>query len=672
VVAVGGFALLQVAGSGTPGMSPGSSGGPGPSGGAKPSDAAPTDGDLAFDPMAGPEEIPPGPAVGEYTATAPVESDFIDSPWGSIPGNTWWVMLSDGRGRADAEAILAKLGDGDGATIAGHIEFINAWQLRIPAPLETDGYLAAYEFLGKLDGVAAVSPEAPHVLKGCADEVSQGDYAAESGAGGAYSLVGVDAAWAAWYASRLPKHMVHAAVVDTPISKAPSGRPYEFDNVSFDGDPATSTKPGKYDGFYHADGVMGIFAGDAGDGGIAGIASPLGGSLVMSHYDWTSWHNAAPGSEGGRLSASDTTSSFAPEMMDALAAVNAGATIVNLSVGPAKPGAQNAGESAMWREFATTMAARHPEVLFVVAAGNEASTLDGRNYGLAGIKAENVITVGNVDNANAKVIGRGGSNYLDPAAAAGDAEITIAAPGDQSVWGTGTSGKLMRTDNGTSSATPMVAATAALIRSVNPSLTAKQIKELIVAAGQSGPADLGGKTLSVDRAVRAAIDLQLLASRGKALTDEEIAAVQELCQIAITGDPAGEIAGKPGYQAWKINASLPVVPAPTVLTLTIKGGLRPTDWRKPVSSPADRVSWNQTAPPEGIRIVVTRQDIGFWRTYLLKGTAAASPTPGITTPPTPTPTPPPTPGSSYDCSNPPPSGTIAYVQWSLHCKPIGP
>ena len=133
------------------------------------------------------------------------------------------------------------------------------------------------------------------------------------------------------------------------------------------------------------------------------------------------------------------------------------------------------------------------------------------------------------------------------------------------MWGKGTSGTLMRTGNGTSSATPMVAATASLIRSLNPSLTAKQIKDLIVASAQDGPADLGGKTLAVDKAVRAAVDLQLLASRGKALTDQEISDVQDLCRITVTGDPGGEITGKPGYYALKVNASLPTLPAPTAI-----------------------------------------------------------------------------------------------------------
>lgn len=569
-----------------------------------------------------------------------------------------------------------------GAAVVGRIEAINAWQLRIPAPLDGDAFVLATDFLGEQEGVRAISPDVAWEEKGCADDLEDADYAKETGAEGAYSLVDAAGGWDAWYAARLPREVVHAAVVDTAITAAPAGRPYEFDDATFTSDPVADPAGGPYDGFTHADGVMGILAADQGDGGIAGIASPLGGSLVLSHYDWTR-SNATTTTitgDGRRIGGGRPT--FSTAMVDTLTAINAGATVINLSVGPTKPGVHNAGQSAMWRELARSMADAHPEVLFVVAAGNEAAGLDGRNYGLAGIRAPNVITVGNVTNANAKVTGSGGSNFLAPKATAADAEVTIAAPGDQSIWGTGDSGALMRTDNGTSSATPMVAATAALVRSLAPGLSAAEIKSLIVKAAQTGPADLGGKTLSVAAAIRDAVDQGRIARGEPPLSDEEIAAVRALCRIAVTGTPLGE-ADAAGNVRWAVAASLDVVPAPTALSLTIRGGLRPADWRKPIGDSSDLAAWELPVPPDGLPIVVTRLDIGFSVRRTLAGTPLATPEPAETetpAPPTdppaterPAPTPPParptpTPGGTYDCSNPPKKGTIKYVEWSLHCS----
>ncbi len=668
VVAVGGYALLQ-AGGGKPTTDGGTIAG----------------GDLGagvdFDPLARPADIPAGPDLGEISATPPSPGDLIDSPWGSISGNTWWVMLRDGRTEADAQALLDRFAGADQrGSIAGRLEFVNTYQLRIAAPLSGNDYLLALEWLGEQPEVAAVTPDTPQELKGCADELKQGVYAAEKGADGAYGMIGVDGAWSAWWASGLPKNMVHVAVVDSAVVKSPANRPYEFDTVTWDGDPMTTTTADpQLDGFQHVDGVMGQIAADRGDGGISGIASPLGSSLVMSHFDYErSYGDTTKLPSDAWYKRADGTSSFAPEMVDAMAAVESGATVVNLSLGPPKPGPQNAGESAIWRAFAEKMQKEHPKVLFVVAAGNEGAGLDGRNYGLAGISAPNVITVGNV--INTKEL-RTTSNRVDPKATAGDAEVTLAAPGHEAVWGTGASGTLKWSGGGTSTAAPMVTATAALLRSLDPSLTAAQLKERIVKAAGTGPSEVGGRILSTKQAVLDTVNAVRVTKGLKPLADADLDAIQQYCRITVTGDPGGEITGRKGFYAWKMNASLPTMKGPTAITLTIKD-LRPADWRKAVSKIDQRVTWSLTTPAAGLPVVITRQDNGFWLRYVLKGTATASPTPGPsgkptakpTAKPTPKPTrrPTPTPDSGYDCSNPPPNGTIAYVNWSLHCKPIAP
>ena len=54
---------------------------------------------------------------------------------------------------------------------------------------------------------------------------------------------------------------------------------------------------------------------------------------------------------------------------------------------------------------------------------------------------------------------------------------------------------------GTSAAAPQVAAAAALLLSLDPDLTAGEIKQILSDTARPGPAELGGKILAVDQAV---------------------------------------------------------------------------------------------------------------------------------------------------------------------------
>jgi subtilisin family serine protease len=73
------------------------------------------------------------------------------------------------------------------------------------------------------------------------------------------------------------------------------------------------------------------------------------------------------------------------------------------------------------------------------------------------------------------------------------------------------SGKIYNSSGGTSMAAPQVTAAAALIRSINPSLTAGEIKDILTKTGRNNiggkdaPADLGGVILAIDRAIDRAI-----------------------------------------------------------------------------------------------------------------------------------------------------------------------
>lgn len=321
--------------------------------------------------------------------------------------------------------------------------------------------------------------------------------------------------------------------------------------------------------------------------------------------------------------------------------------------------------ASIWKAFFARMAKDHPDVLFVYAAGNYAVPLDGNNYYPAGIPAANVITVGNVTTANARVAS-------SDTVAAGSGEITLAAPGEQAVWGKGADGTVRANYGGTSSATPMVSATAALIRAIDPDLTAAQIKALIVANAAPGDASVGGLTLRVDLAVRKAID----GARAKAglgpLTDAMIATGTALCQIAVTANLTGRLDQPVGTSQWTVRAALSSVLGPTAVVLVTNGGQAP-DAALPITASGGSGSWPVLVPQPGAAITVTRLDNGFWVWYTLRdrGAPIATPVPSSSVRPNATPqrSTAPTGGTGINCSKPP-SGFDPV--WALACGKTGP
>lgn len=613
-----------------------------------------------------------GPDLGDDTFEPVDEESVVPSPWGLVPNDRLWFLLPEGSTEADAAAVAERMQ----GTLGGRIEVADLWLVLIP-PQSPEGILFALEFAASIPGVDAIFPDVPLVpaADDCAAELGDPVYAGDNAE--PYAMIGVDEAWRTWFAAGVQKHPVHVGIVDTALTKSPTTKiAWEFDNVTWVGDPVTTpdyavdedTKKPTADGFNHADGVLGIVAGDRTDGGIAGIASPLGGNLLVSHADFT--HPPAVTTYDAdavyQRSGQAWTSTL---LLDVKRQVESGATIINLSVGTKTNDPTHAGTADMWRRFYEKMAKDHPEVLFVAAAGNNESLVDGHNSGPGGIAAPNVITVGSVQ-TNEEVTDY--SNQQDPSST--DGEVTLFAPGDQAVWGTGRNGKVQASGGGTSSATPMVTATAALIRSVNPKLTAAEIKQLIVETTY-GPdfAFDGQQILQVDRALRQAIDDVRVAQGKDPLTDGDL--VDAACTLDVAGHIEAMLAD-PVAAKWLVEAVLPGAEGPTGITLTAAGA-RPSNWRQAVTGPTQRATWTVLAPKGGIVITVTRLDSGFWKQFRLRDGLEASPTPAPTTKPTPKPTKKPKPtakpsSGGYDCSKPPPSGSIGYLNWSLHCKQIAP
>jgi hypothetical protein len=608
-----------------------------------------------------------GPDLGETWTTEPDPDTFLALDDGRLVApDQYLVMLGRSSTEADAQRVAASVE----GTIGGHIAYIGLWKVLVAPVTDVSAWAGRLAALAHQPGVLVAAPvaqetvqSAPDCAPALSDPVYAGDYSKP------YDMIGVKAAWQAFYASGLPVADVHVGIVDTELTRDPSGKiPWEFDDVTFANDPQTTPNPEPtLDGFHHADGILGILAGSGQNGGMAGVGSPLGSRLIVSQDAWNG--------QQSKWTARDGTTYTDEALIKTLRQIESGATIINGSWGALVAAQGNASGTAMWKAFLQQMAEEHPEVLFVFAAGNDDAQLDGNNYYPGGIAGDNVITVGNIANDGGRYLAQFGqnnsSNGIMPDS---EAEITLGAPGDQAVWGVGLDGQVQHANGGTSSATAMVTATTALIRSVDPTLTASQIKDMIARSADQGDPEVGGLTLRVDRALREAID----GARAKLkpalnpLTDADIAAATKYCQIDVTATLTERLTDPADSSRWQVQASIEHAPGKTALSLLVDGG-KPINWSQTVASASQTASWTLLVSKNGASIVVTRHDNGYWVKRRLIDTGDASPAPSLAPSLAPMPPPnPPEPEPTYDCSNPPQPGTLAYATWSLKCRSFSP
>lgn len=131
-------------------------------------------------------------------------------------------------------------------------------------------------------------------------------------------------------------------------------------------------------------------------------------------------------------------------------------------------------------------AANNADMLFVAAAGNDSSDIDGGGFYPAGYDVPNVVAVASTDNNDNL---SGFSNW-------GDEKVHIAAPGSFVV--STVPGNAYDTFSGTSMASPHVAGAAALLLSGNPDLTTAQLKSILMNTGDT-LSSLAGKTITEKR-----------------------------------------------------------------------------------------------------------------------------------------------------------------------------
>ncbi len=490
--------VITACGQGTPSSPPGSS----PAVPASSSAAPPT---------------PPAGRLGEANVAVPDPARVVATEgFGLVPVNQVVVVLADEMGPADAQALAATL---DGRVV-GQLDFLNAYQIETSGTTEAD--LAAA--LATARGTAGVSLAAPNQTIEPAAEpgeiwgtritpLTDPPYNA-GGNGDGYGMIGVQTAWDYIRGSGMDLDLVKVGVVDSGLwtgsNEFDGGTNIEFTDPSghladpekeksAPGGPMTDDVSGG-----HGSGVAGIIGADSDDGGPAGIASVLGDKLTISNTNlWgpeygQAWVPAEPNPDDPTVVTypGDGTYQYS-SLVAIMKQIKAGSTVINMSWGPGDPSKTDPDVPKLFRAFYERMAREHPEVVFVAAAGNHGQSADGSQMYPGGFNLPNVITVGNVVND--------GTVWKSSNTPGNDFEVSIYAPGHQAVRGYNKdTGEVKNLYGGTSMAAPQVAATAALLRSLNKNLTAAQLKEIITGAATSRN---GTPVLSVDEAVLAVINL---------------------------------------------------------------------------------------------------------------------------------------------------------------------
>lgn len=512
--------------------------------------------------------------VGNYSIKEPDAASIVQTEsWGSLPANQIGIVLAEGLGSDHAEQIAEQIG----AVLVGEIELINMYQLESDGQSEDD-LLVLLEAAAAMPGVEIAAPNIP--IFSLNATVIQGEHCSplhdpmyhEGNNGRAYEMIGLQDAWDIIRSSGVELHATKVGVIDNVI--------YEKSGHEFSSELHLPDKDGKYPvnkvrttpldksrdlsaiaqandagklqlgGLGHGTSVAHVIAADPG-GGAAGVAGVLGSNLEMlvsvhgSGVTAVPVTPAAPSPEDGGIAVTDLPNptvwqGYSYGMLERmLEQVEKGATVVNLSWGPAKSGPENAGQSAMMSNFLEIMHKRYPKVVFVGAAGNTNQALDGNND-LWGKNLPNLITVGALNNdggqakaddwADPSLIEESYQQYLANGSlqpgttkeqfidmvllgsnVAGEGgEITLSACGTGVPVGLTPDGKTV-TVNGTSFAAPQVVGAIALIRSINPNLSAEEIKALLVAtaarevkhgdATNTVPENMGAGVLRVDEAV---------------------------------------------------------------------------------------------------------------------------------------------------------------------------
>lgn len=560
--------------------------------------------------------------LGAASYTAPTPADLVETEaWGRVPINQMGVVLLDGKDRGDAEKLAAELG----GTVVGEMEYINLYQLQVPATSEAE-LSALIDWAAAAEGVELAFPNQETHL----DEEIWGVrssplddpvYAGENAK--PYNMIGVQRAWDLIRGSGSELSEVQVGVVDDGLYKGQQ----EFDGESSvaGGEPgdelgaSTKDKQGK-DHVYgsHGTAVTGIIGANPNNGGQTGVASVLGKKMkIVNTNIWGPKYGVntpvAP-DPNDPTQMEFSTGTFSLGDLQALQQqVKDGSTVINCSWGNSDA---HPSVAAAYKKFFEKMAREKPGVIFVCSAGNDGKALDGKKRYPSGLNLPNMITVGNLENDGTKWKSSNTKNA--------GFEVTLGAPGHRAVSGVDpTTGEVSNEYGGTSFATPQVTATAAMMKSLNPKLTAAEIKTILTQTAAPGVTDnekqmsvpfphdeLGAGVLSTDFAIAKVIyDLKNPSAAGKP-TDratlekflEEVQNQGVIDAVAVTTDDPDS------YTVRGIVKALGDKGADVSITLSGQGAISGTTTQK-LDAPGE-VGWGVTVADESATITVRRGDNG--------------------------------------------------------------
>lgn len=430
----------------------------------------------------------PDPQVFAGSAAPDRVASVPEHPGLEAPVDLMVVVLEDGEPRARAGEIAGRVG----GAIAGQVPDLGLYQLRLPtstmaelgsaiAAVRAESGVAAagYDFLARYRACPASSDVRELPRPGSCPWEDNGFIALTD----IFEERGGD----------IPLSNVAVAIIDSGLNLFNG----EFDrarvaNVFAAGGSTEGLSDIDTDGG-HGTQVAGVIAADDGDGGVNGIASRILGDRLQLLI--------------GAYPDEDRDDDTAFEIVAATwLAIDAGAKIVNYSLGFGRFAATPTEEQVAVRRLFEELVRESPNVLFVAGAANEDWVLTESNDAPAGMRLPNVVTVGSSMPCEP---GRRAPN------SASGPLVDIVAQGEDIALVDFQLGRPVVVDSGTSFATPQVASAAAILWSVDPSLTAVEVRDYLLTYAALGPESTSGLSLDVATPV-----LQRLLENGSVLSED--------------------------------------------------------------------------------------------------------------------------------------------------------
>lgn len=530
--------------------------------------------------------------------------------FGAIPINQFGIVLKEGMTKTDAEKIAKQIN----GTITGELDLINFYQLETKINTEEE-FIKLFGQLQQTNGVEQVSPNSLIIpdefdeSKGTCDPLDDPMYQ-DTTHGRNYQMIGLKDAYTFINASGLKLNPVKVGILDTRLYKA-CDELGGSSNVSTTEAEDYNDEPSKNEngdvingGFTHGTMVNEVFAANSENGGVTGIASPLGNKLTIQTtniYKNADYEVSTPDPDDPSKVISHGVTYVHTTLKAMLDQIKNGATVINCSFGPKDYTIDHSFETKLYEKFYMKIQEKYPKVVIIGSAGNSNQPLNGTNGCNKGQKVGNLLTVGALDPDGRK---SDYSNYATP-----NAEVSISAPADNTILGMNKNGKPI-TASGTSLAAPQVAGTVALIQSINPDLTAVEIKNILQSTADkiingrnmSTPIaqGMGAGMLRVDNAVLKVINDMRAKQGWPPLTRESMQQMTTI-DLTYTGGP----------EEYKIKAVIKAINGnSTVLTLDISGNNYSIGGsnKKTLSAPGEAV-WNLTIKPDSkITAKVSRSD----------------------------------------------------------------